>query len=1060
MSSDFSRQRFNPANDFSSVLMQQGRVQLDADWNECNEILDRRWRSETIDIIGRGVVPLETPNGFEIQLSGGNLTIGRGRIYVDGLQAENHGGGNLEFDPVLAETRGIDPMPYDKQLYFPNAPALPKAGGPNLVYLDVWEREVTYVEDPDLVENAVSVDTTSRLQTAWQVRVLANVGGNATCGTPDEQLLGWLDIIRPSAGRLTTKAVGVATPDDPCLIPPSGGYRGLENRLYRVEIHDGGAVGNATFKWSRDNASVATGVNRIEGNQILTVDRVVWDSVRRFSPGDWVEITDDWQEFSGAPGEVRRIASGKKAVVDADRTITLDVALTDGLFPVDGQNLTIPERHTRIKRWDQTGIVRDSNGNTYVDLDSAGSIGLIKVPDAATSLILEDGVEITFTTASKDGEFRPGDSWNFAARTADASVEELNVAPPRGVHHHYCRLALVTFPDQVVDCRTFWPPSFGGKTESCDCTICVTAEQHNQATFTIQQAVNQVLKTGGTICLGPGIFLMDKPVQLSGAFAVRIRGQGGATILIQRRLNPAFIIDRAQWCTIDYLTIHSIAGATIAPAIRLRNSVGTTIERVIIAPPADDNGPLAGILLEAGFLLMTRIRDNFIRAQSGVIFPLKADDEPGALLLGSFYCERNTMHCSDTGIRLDGTIFYTSDTVLARNFIFGTTVAGISATGLAFPELEIKGNTLTPQKGDGIVVGTGGVRISENRVVNLNVDTQNGIRLVHGLLAVAIAPIVIRGNRLQGLRGDGLSIETALVSAVVQDNVFNAVEGNGLIMQRGSAAGSLKVLANELINIAVFSATSDKTTEIAAIYLRGVFEGAVSDNAISEVAINSPIAGVIAGVRIDNSVDVRVSDNSITNIAPVSGFLNLAAGILVVGPIANIEIGDNLVKRQIQANDNDDSTWQAIRIAGITDDSKVNSFTAFDTQSTIGKTNTISALVAASAAGKEQVGIVGNSMHGYGRSALTEVVVSGSCRFSDNYCAEVGEKLETAVALAAASIISSANRVECARNTKALNLFVPDTNVLAVVGNIVGGSILVNNAALPAPWQPLNIIAP
>jgi Family of unknown function (DUF6519) len=1057
MSSDFSRQRFNPANDFSSVLMQQGRVQLDADWNEWNEILDRRWRSETIDIMGRGVVPLETPHGFEILLSGGGLTIGRGRIYVDGLQAENHGAGNLEFDPVLAESRGIDPIPYDKQLYFPNAPALPEAGGPHLVFLDVWEREVTYVEDPDLVENAVGVDTTSRLQTAWQVRVLPNVGDNATCGTPDEQLAGWLDIIRPSAGRLTTKAVGVATPDDPCLIPPSGGYRGLENRLYRVEIHDGGIVGKATFKWSRDNASVATGVNRIEGNLTLTVDRAVWDSVRRFSPGDWVEITDDWQEFSGAPGEIRRIAS----VVDADRTITLDAALTNGLFPVDGQNLTAPERHTRIKRWDQTGIVRDSNGNTYVDLDSAGSTGLIKVPDAGTSLILEDGVEVTFTTASNDGVFRSDDYWVFVARTADASVEELKAAPPRGVHHHYCRLALVTFPEQVLDCRTFWPPSFGGEAKSCDCTICITAEQHNQGTLTIQQAVNQLLKTGGTVCLGPGIFnLMEKPVQLTGAFAVRIRGQGAATILIQPRANPAFIINQAQWCTIDYLTIHTIAAATIAPAIQLTNSVGATIERLIIAPPAEGNGPLAGISLEAGFLLVTRIRDNFIRAQSGVIFPLKAGDDSGALLLGSFDCERNTMQCSDTGIRLDGSSFYTSDTVLARNFIFGTTVAGISATGFAFPELEINGNTLTPQKGDGIVVGTGGVRISENRIINLNVDTQNGIRLVHGLVALAVAPIVVKGNRLQGLRGDGLSIETALISAVVQNNVFNAVEGTGLIMQPGSAAGSLKVLANELINIAVASATSDKTTEIAAIYLRGVFEGAVSDNAISAVGINSPIAGVIAGVRIDNSIDVRVSDNSITNIAPASQFSKPAAGILVVGPIANIEIADNLIKRQIQAKDIDDSPWQAIRIAGTTNDTKLNSFIALDTQSSLGKINTVSVLAAASAPGKEQVGIIGNSIHGYGRSALAEVVVSGSCRFSDNYCSEVAERVETAVTLAADSIIASANRVECAHNTKALNLTVPDKNVFTVLGNIVGGPIVVNNGALPAPWQPLNIVAP
>src|SRR5207244_13126019 len=128
---------------------------------------------------------------------------------------------------------------------------------------------------------------------------------------------------------------------DPCLIAPSGGYRGLENRTYRVEIHDGGPLGTVTFKWSRDNASVATGIGSIEGDITLTVDRTVWDSERRFSPGDWVEITDDWQEFSLAPGEIRRIAT----VVDASRRITLDAPLTSGLFPVDGQNVTNPDRH-------------------------------------------------------------------------------------------------------------------------------------------------------------------------------------------------------------------------------------------------------------------------------------------------------------------------------------------------------------------------------------------------------------------------------------------------------------------------------------------------------------------------------------------------------------------------------------------------------------------------------------------------------------------------------------------------------------------------------------------
>ncbi len=620
MSSDISRQRFNPKNDFQNVLMQQGRVQLDAEWNEWNEILDRRWRSETIDIIGRCVVPLETPEGFEIQLSGGAMTIGRGRIYVHGLQAENHGAGDLEFDAILAESRGVKPLPYEEQPYFPNPTASPKTGGPHLVHLDVWEREVTAVEEPELREVALGgPDTTTRLQTAWKVRVLPDVGPGVTCATPDEQIKGWLDIVRPTAGRLTTKGVGVATSDDPCLIPPSGGYRGLENRTYRVEIHDGGEIGDATFKWSRDNASVASGVSAIENDLTLTVDRAVWDSVRRFSPGDWVELTDDWREFAGKPGDIRQVDT----VDDSSRTITLKTALNAGDFPVNGQNLTEADRHTRIKRWDQ-----ESGGPAVID-----------VPASGTPVILEDGVEITFTTEPDGGAFRSGDYWIFVARTADASVEELDEAPPRGVHHHYCRLALITLPETVIDCRTFWPPPLG-EGESCDCTICITAEQHNQGTLTIQQAVNQVLKTGGTVCLGPGVFnLAEKPVLMNGAFAVRVRGQGAATVVIAPRASAAFIISQAQWCTLDYFTIHTIAAITAGPAIQLSNSVGTTIERLIVAPPAEGSGPLAGILLDPGFLLLTKIRDNFLRAQAGVAFSLGQKDDSGTLLLGAFYCE-------------------------------------------------------------------------------------------------------------------------------------------------------------------------------------------------------------------------------------------------------------------------------------------------------------------------------------------------------------------------------------------------------------------------------------
>ena len=1037
MSSDISRQRFDPANDFSSVLMQQGRVQLDADWNEWNEILDRRWRSETIDIIGRCVVPLETPTGFEIKLSGGSLTIGRGRIYVHGLQAENHGDGNLEFDPILTESRGVDPLPYDKQPYYKDPEPVPEAGGPHLVYLDVWEREVTYVEDPNLVENAVGVDTTSRLQTAWQVRVLPNVGDEATCATPDEELDGWLDIIRPSAGRLTTKAIGAATPTDPCLIPPSGGYRGLENRTYRVEIHDGGEIGDATFKWSRDNASVASGVSAIENDITLTVDRAVWDSVRRFSPGDWVEVTDDFREFSLLPGDIRQIDS----VNDSSRTITLKAALTAGLFPVNPQNLTIPERHTRIKRWDQ----------------DPGGPEVIEVPASGTPFILEDGVEITFTTDPSGGAFRPGDYWVFVARTADASVEELTEAPPRGVHHHYCRLAVITLPDIVIDCRTFWPPSFGGEGESCDCTICVSADQHNQGTLTIQQAVNQLLQTGGTVCLGPGIFnLAEQPVQMTGAFGVRIRGQGAATIIIAPRGNAAFIVRQAQWCTLDYLTIHTIAGTTSGPAILLGNSVGTTIERVIIAPPGEGNGPVAGLLLEPGFLLLTRIRDNFFHAQSGVRFRSKSDED-GALLLGTFYCERNLLQSNRSGIELGGSSFYTADTVLARNFIFGTEVAGVSVTGLAFPEVEITGNTITPQKGDGIVVGTGGVRIADNRVANIGNDAENGIRLVTGLLQVALTPVVVSGNRLQGLQGNGIAIETLLVSAKIEHNVFNAIKGNGVVMLPGSAAGSMSVLANELINIANGTTEETRSVELAGIHLRSVFAGAVSDNVISGIGHNAALAAVTAGIRADLGLDLRVSDNTIINIAPPTDFHSLAAGVLIVSPLGHVDVATNLIRRQLAPND-DNSPWEAVCILGFGSEQggrfQAKSFTNLNA---IGHVNVVSNL-AASGAEPVRAGVVNNTCHGYGRGPLSQVLITGSCRFSDNQYACASQKVEAVVDVTAEALIAAENRIECGRDVRSLNVTLGNAKALTVLGNIVGGPIIINGAALGGPWQPLNVI--
>src|SRR3954467_13792531 len=101
MSADISRVRFDPLRDFSGVVLQQGRLLLDADFNEYVALLGRRLRAETValpsfgadpDHAGEAWVPRQTPDAFRVTASGGKLTIGRGRMYVDGLPAENHGG--------------------------------------------------------------------------------------------------------------------------------------------------------------------------------------------------------------------------------------------------------------------------------------------------------------------------------------------------------------------------------------------------------------------------------------------------------------------------------------------------------------------------------------------------------------------------------------------------------------------------------------------------------------------------------------------------------------------------------------------------------------------------------------------------------------------------------------------------------------------------------------------------------------------------------------------------------------------------------------------------------
>src|SRR5258708_20028994 len=110
MPGDYSRRSFEREKHYSGVLMQQGRVQLDADWNEQWDIQQHRTRKETIDVIGSTGVP-KNGESFLISISPGgtDLLILLAGVYLIGVFF------NLEKDSA--------PQSHFYQHYFPHPPA-------------------------------------------------------------------------------------------------------------------------------------------------------------------------------------------------------------------------------------------------------------------------------------------------------------------------------------------------------------------------------------------------------------------------------------------------------------------------------------------------------------------------------------------------------------------------------------------------------------------------------------------------------------------------------------------------------------------------------------------------------------------------------------------------------------------------------------------------------------------------------------------------------------------------------------------------------------------------
>jgi hypothetical protein len=464
MKGDFSRVSFDPRNHFSQVLLQQGRVTLDADPNEQGAILLHLLRTMARDLFGPYGAPAEHP-GFRLAITSGNtptLTIGAGRYYVDGILCESEGCDYLD-QPHRSPAEN-DPL----RVWLDKG----ASNGMFWLYLDVWERHVTAIEHPSIREVALGgPDTCSRVQVVWQVKAIEG----------DDALKGLETLIETLAKRMQTadkqeqqrielrikrirEAMAAAEKDpavacslglellqreklphlvariddsrrieDPCVMPPESGYRGVENHLYRVEIHRGSENGlRPTFKWSRENGSVLTAWLRADGQRLVVV------STRGFAAGQWVELSNDALDLENMSGPLLRVAS-----IDGDALIVEGTPDPDLLYG----------GHPKIRRWDQA-----DDGDTVIDE------GAVPVEESSAGkalwIDLEDGVQIAFDAGA---DYRSGDYWLIPARVATGDIEWPRdekggslPQPPRGVQHHYAPLGFLRREKgdaiKVIDC--------------------------------------------------------------------------------------------------------------------------------------------------------------------------------------------------------------------------------------------------------------------------------------------------------------------------------------------------------------------------------------------------------------------------------------------------------------------------------------------------------------------------------------------------------------------------------------------------------------------------------
>jgi hypothetical protein len=475
---DLTRKSFDPLKHFSRVLMQQGRVQLDADWNEQIDIVLHLIRRLAVATFGAAATP---DGGFlPSTLSGvsNDVEIAAGTCYVDGILCELEATPvpvvswngktivvqrwtadetswqtgqyvRMTFDagasgkappaPIVATIAATDyatltltldtdlstlsnvgamrvqrVVTYLSQPDLPSPPPLPSAA-PYQYYLDVWECLTTSIEDASISELALNgADTAVRSRVVCQIRWMRPDNWDGKTCMTPEQISAGLRIA--NRGLLRARTQPAQSPTDSCTVSPTAGYRGVENQLYRVEINTGSNDASGNGPSFKWSRDNGCVVFPVTGVKVSGgTTTVTLVSLGRDARFGLAE---------GAYVEIQDDASmlnglpGQMLQVQSIDADTPSVVLVGALASSVGSQ---PQLHPLLRRWDY--LAGDpAQGGLTLGKDGAALIvdGTLAGGDAAW-LTLEDGVQVLFEAAA-GVTWRPGDYWLIPARVATGDV--------------------------------------------------------------------------------------------------------------------------------------------------------------------------------------------------------------------------------------------------------------------------------------------------------------------------------------------------------------------------------------------------------------------------------------------------------------------------------------------------------------------------------------------------------------------------------------------------------------------------------------------------------------